>query len=66
MFQAVQRFLQQEAAWHLPFPFEDLPPNLEGFDTVLGDEGSGLSGGQKQRVALARALYGKPCQILGY
>ena len=34
-FQAVQRFLQQEAAWHLPFPFEDLPPNLEGFDTVF-------------------------------
>ena len=34
-FQAVQRFLQQEAAWHLPFPFEDLPANLEGFDTVF-------------------------------
>jgi tRNA (mo5U34)-methyltransferase len=34
-FQAVQRYLQQEAAWHLPFPFEDLPPNLEGFDTVF-------------------------------
>ena len=34
-FQAVQRFLQQEAVWHLPFPFEDLPPNLEGFDTVF-------------------------------
>ena len=34
-FQAVQRFLQQEAACHLPFPFEDLPANLEGFDTVF-------------------------------
>lgn len=34
-FQAVQRFLQQEAVWHLPFPFEDLPANLEGFDTVF-------------------------------
>ena len=32
----------------------------QGYDTVLGDEGSGLSGGQKQRVALARALYGNP------
>ena len=31
-----------------------------GYDTVLGDNGSGLSGGQKQRVALARALYGSP------
>ncbi|VVM57871.1 type I secretion system permease/ATPase [Pseudomonas fluorescens] len=32
----------------------------QGYDTVLGESGSGLSGGQKQRVALARALYGKP------
>nr|WP_272943178.1 ATP-binding cassette domain-containing protein [Pseudomonas fuscovaginae] len=32
----------------------------QGYDTVLGDDGSGLSGGQKQRVALARALYGGP------
>ena len=32
----------------------------QGYDTVLGEDGSGLSGGQKQRVALARALYGKP------
>jgi ATP-binding cassette, subfamily B, bacterial MsbA len=28
----------------------------EGYDTVLGDEGTRLSGGQKQRVSLARAL----------
>ena len=36
----------------------------QGYDTVLGDEGSGLSGGQKQRVALARALYGKPSLVV--
>ena len=36
----------------------------QGYDTVLGDEGSGLSGGQKQRVALARALYGSPCLVV--
>ncbi|CAM3159644.1 MULTISPECIES: type I secretion system permease/ATPase [Pseudomonas] len=35
-----------------------------GYDTVLGDDGSGLSGGQKQRVALARALYGGPRLIV--
>ncbi|CAD5201415.1 type I secretion system permease/ATPase [Pseudomonas sp. FEN] len=32
----------------------------QGYDTLLGEDGSGLSGGQKQRVALARALYGGP------
>ncbi len=34
-FQAVQRYLSEPNAWHLPFPFEDLPANLEGFDTVF-------------------------------
>ncbi len=32
----------------------------QGYDTLLGEAGSGVSGGQKQRIALARALYGKP------
>jgi len=32
----------------------------DGYDTVVGDAGSGLSGGQRQRIALARALYGQP------
>lgn len=31
-----------------------------GFDTLVGDIGSGLSGGQKQRLLLARALYRSP------
>ena len=31
-----------------------------GYDTALGDGGSGISGGQRQRIALARALYGNP------
>lgn len=29
---------------------------LEGYETVLNDDGNSLSGGQKQRLALARAL----------
>lgn len=32
----------------------------EGYDTRVGENGSGLSGGQKQRVAIARALLRNP------
>ena len=31
-----------------------------GFNTLVGEIGSGLSGGQKQRILLARALYKNP------
>lgn len=31
-----------------------------GYNTLIGDIGSGLSGGQKQRILLARALYRQP------
>jgi tRNA (mo5U34)-methyltransferase len=34
-FQAMKRYLPQRPAWHLPLTLEELPANLEGFDTVF-------------------------------
>lgn len=34
-FQALRQYLPELPAWHLPLALEDLPPNLQGFDTVF-------------------------------
>lgn len=39
---------------------EDIARMPMGFQTLVGDLGSGLSGGQKQRLLLARAIYKQP------
>lgn len=34
-FQAMARYLPERPVWHLPFTLEELPANLQGFDTVF-------------------------------
>lgn len=38
--------------------------DLQGYETIVGDQGGQLSGGQKQRVAIARALVRNPKILL--
>lgn len=52
--------LQIETAARLAAIHEEIAAMPMGYQTLVGDMGSGISGGQKQRLLLARALYRHP------
>jgi ATP-binding cassette subfamily B protein RaxB len=49
-----------EACAHTAAVHQEIVSMPMGYNTLIGDVGSGLSGGQKQRILLARALYKIP------
>jgi len=54
--------LESAAAVACADEFIETSPN--GWDTPVGERGSGLSGGQRQRVAIARAVAARPDVII--